>query len=332
LSTGIITATGQRSPGVAVRLLQTDGHGSRGGAGAPLADEAGRLVGIILGIQSAEPAGGITFAVPGRFVAELLEARPSSELNIIQRAYLGVQLETAEGDEGAKIVQVMEDTPAAAAGLQEGETIVAVNEQKVQTAENLSALIGEQPAGAKVTLSVRRDGEDHPLEVTLGKAPDAAAPAEAELADLAIELAQPGHYRVVPLIDPAIGQAADAQSVTQALSQLLQRQQPRSTRDPQPQPADIYKRKTATPDTSGLTPLTIYVQRSETDRRLDELAEEVKALRKEVKELADQLKAAAERQPGKSELMTREQALQSLREEFLKKLDDLVRQQQTPRE
>jgi membrane-associated protease RseP (regulator of RpoE activity) len=319
---------------VSVPLLQTDVQGSPGGAGAPLVDEAGRLVGIILGVQGAEPESGLTFAVPARFVAELLEAKESADANVvIQRAYLGVQLETAEDDGGAKINQVIENTPAAAAGLQEGEVIVAVNDRQVQTAQELSALIGELPAGAKVTLTLRGEGEVESIEVVLGKAPERATHRETDAAELGIELARPGQYRVVPLPVPGGGQEADAQRVTQALSLLLPTQQQPSPQNAQRLPPTTQKMKTRALESEegGLTPLTIYVQRSETDRRLEELSAQVKALRDEVQQLAEQLKGVTQRLPAKGESMTREQAIQALREEFLKKLDDLVRQQEAQR-
>lgn len=78
------------------------------------------------------------------------------------------------GVEGNLIVRVKPDSPAEAAGLQEGDVITAVDGQKLESDDDLSDVIHAHKAGDVVTLSVQRPGEEETLEieVTLGENPE----------------------------------------------------------------------------------------------------------------------------------------------------------------
>lgn len=69
---------------------------------------------------------------------------------------------------------VVKDSPADKAGLKQGDVIVAANDQKIETPNDLVTLVQGSKPGDKITLSVRRSGEEQPLEitVTLGENPD----------------------------------------------------------------------------------------------------------------------------------------------------------------
>jgi len=71
-------------------------------------------------------------------------------------------------EEGALIEQVFEDTPAATAGLQEGDIITAVDGDPVDQRRTLSERLAAYDEGEVVTLTVLRDGEELSLSVTLG--------------------------------------------------------------------------------------------------------------------------------------------------------------------
>jgi S1-C subfamily serine protease len=84
-----------------------------------------------------------------------------------------VEVDVRVGASGAAIVEVMPDSPAEDAGLQEGDVIVAVDGQKLDVENNLADLIAQYEPGDTVTLEIERPGED-PFEVTvkLGEHPD----------------------------------------------------------------------------------------------------------------------------------------------------------------
>ncbi|PJF20942.1 MAG: hypothetical protein CUN56_13615 [Phototrophicales bacterium] len=82
-------------------------------------------------------------------------------------AFLGVRVN--ETDEGLVVDEVIEGSPAQAAGLQVGDILVAINDEDITTPESLiTALLANIQEG-QVTLTVERDGET--LEITVELAP-----------------------------------------------------------------------------------------------------------------------------------------------------------------
>ena len=72
---------------------------------------------------------------------------------------------------GAEVTSVGDGTPAANAGLKDGDVIIAVNGQRVESADSLVAQIREKTAGDKVTLTVLRDGKSLEIKATLAAKP-----------------------------------------------------------------------------------------------------------------------------------------------------------------
>ena len=75
---------------------------------------------------------------------------------------------------GAMVVEVVEDSPASAAGLQEGDVITALDDEPVVGPGSLVAMISERDPGDEVELTVYRlvDRVRRDIEVTLGERPD----------------------------------------------------------------------------------------------------------------------------------------------------------------
>jgi membrane-associated protease RseP (regulator of RpoE activity) len=69
--------------------------------------------------------------------------------------------------QGALITEVLDDTPAAAAELMDGDIVIAVNETAIDSQNDLSAIIRDFEDGDTVTLTVLRAGEEITLDVTL---------------------------------------------------------------------------------------------------------------------------------------------------------------------
>ena len=82
------------------------------------------------------------------------------------RGFLGVEL--AETDDAVAVKAVLADSPAAAAGLQPGDTIKRWEAKSVSTVSGLARAAGKHPAGQKVKLTVLRGGKELELPVTLG--------------------------------------------------------------------------------------------------------------------------------------------------------------------
>jgi putative serine protease PepD len=197
VTTGIVSATdrpvatqnpqpgvsGGQGEAVVTNAIQTDAAINPGNSGGPLVDATGRVIGINSSIASTGgPTGsaqsgniGLGFAIPGneaqRIAKELLSDGTADH------AWLGVTLRdtTAQADGAqrlaAEVVQVVDGTPAADAGLRQGDAVVAVDGESVTGAESLTAHVRERAPGAKVELTVVRDGAAQKMTVTLGTRP-----------------------------------------------------------------------------------------------------------------------------------------------------------------
>jgi len=77
-----------------------------------------------------------------------------------------------EEAEGALVMEVMEESAAATAGLQAGDVITGLNDSAVASSDELIALLGDHKPGDVVTVTYSRDDESATTEVTLGSHPD----------------------------------------------------------------------------------------------------------------------------------------------------------------
>lgn len=95
------------------------------------------------------------------------EAMPESGTSMSGQAFLGVSLQ--DTDEGVTVVEVLEGTAAADAGLQASDVITAINGEEVADAASTAAIVGSLSVGDVVTVDFTRDGEAMSVEATLGE-------------------------------------------------------------------------------------------------------------------------------------------------------------------
>lgn len=186
VSSGIISAL-SRGFGILGRqgyedFIQTDASINQGNSGGALVDAEGRLIGINQSIASPSGANaGVGFAVPINLARSVM-VRLIADGKII-RGYLGVNLqpltpELAEafklgGDTtGALIGGVQPGTPAAKAGMQEGDIIVELNGKKVSDFAHLRLMVAQTPPKTTVNFNVLRDGKAKSFSVTLAELPE----------------------------------------------------------------------------------------------------------------------------------------------------------------
>ncbi len=150
--------------------IQTDAAINHGNSGGPLLDLSGRVIGVNSQIES-ESGGndGVGFAVPSNTVARI--ARTLIVDGSVEHAYLGVTTQDADG--GAGIAEVRPGTPAAGAGLRDGDVVTRIDGEAVRSADALRSSIDARKPGETVELTVRRDGSTRTLKVTLGSRPSA---------------------------------------------------------------------------------------------------------------------------------------------------------------
>jgi putative serine protease PepD len=148
--------------------IQTDAAINHGNSGGPLLNMAGQVIGINAQIKSDSGENtGVGFAVPSNTVRSIVTQLLTN--GNVRHAYLGVGIASASG--GVQLTEVRQGTPAAAAKLQTGDVITAIDGKKVTTASELGQAIDARRPGDKVTLTYTRDGSSHTATVTLGVRP-----------------------------------------------------------------------------------------------------------------------------------------------------------------
>jgi putative serine protease PepD len=176
------SARGQNaSDPVVTNAIQTSAAINPGNSGGALVTADGRLVGVnsaiaSLGSTTSQSGNiGIGFAIPSneaKTIADQLIASGSA-----QHAYLGVSTADGTVSEGssqraaAVIRSVSAGTPAAAAGLNSGDAVVAMNGDRVDSSLSLVAAIREQRVGKEITLTIVRGGTRQDVKVTLTARP-----------------------------------------------------------------------------------------------------------------------------------------------------------------
>ncbi len=166
--------------------LQLDAPINFGNSGGPVFNVAGQVVGVNTAIFS--PNGGnvgIGFAIPANQAKDIIaDLRESGS---VERGWLGVQIQDLDedlarslrmnGTDGALVVEVVGDGPAARGGVQAGDVITRLNDREIDSTRTLSrAVAAATPnSGAKVT--VWREGRSRELTVELGEAQNEAVAA-----------------------------------------------------------------------------------------------------------------------------------------------------------
>jgi membrane-associated protease RseP (regulator of RpoE activity) len=89
--------------------------------------------------------------------------------------YLGVVLGESPDGQGVLVQRVASDSPAERAGIKADDVIVAVDGEKVNAPDKLAGIVQDAGAGAELTLTVMRDGDERDVDVTLDERPSPLA-------------------------------------------------------------------------------------------------------------------------------------------------------------
>jgi serine protease Do len=181
VSAGIISGKARTLPsGRRAEFLQTDAAINPGNSGGPLVNLDGEVVGINTAIASNSGGyQGVGFAIPVNLAkwvtAQLIKS------GSVQRAYLGVKIEEITGELGQKlgvdrghgvlVAEVYENTPAAKAGLREGDIIVRFAGHDVHNPRQLQEVVEQSPLGSAQPVEILRDTKPQTLSVPVSPLP-----------------------------------------------------------------------------------------------------------------------------------------------------------------
>ncbi|HEY3081788.1 MAG TPA: trypsin-like peptidase domain-containing protein [Chloroflexota bacterium] len=160
--------------------IQTDTAINPGNSGGPLINLNGEIVGIntlVAGQVSPDyQAQGIGFAIAINNAKPIINALISG--GQIERPWLGVSAMTLTPAiaqqtglpfvEGVILSEALANSPAARAGLRQGDVITAMDGQPIKTTEELRTALTRKKVGDRVELTIRRGGQEQKITVVLG--------------------------------------------------------------------------------------------------------------------------------------------------------------------
>ncbi|MEO6739493.1 MAG: trypsin-like peptidase domain-containing protein [Chthoniobacteraceae bacterium] len=182
---GIVSAKGRHFVSdSAVEFLQHDAAVNQGNSGGPLLNVRGEIVGINSQIFSRTGGWqGISFAIPSNTARRILEGIIKN--GRMMHAYLGVVMQDISPElarnfqlpdsEGAVIVQIAPNSPAARCGLQPGDVVRSVNGKRVKGKDQLRLMIMGAEVGQELELGVLRGGTAMTTRAKTAEAPSEPA-------------------------------------------------------------------------------------------------------------------------------------------------------------
>jgi serine protease Do len=179
---GIISATGRSGLGIEdyEDFIQTDASINPGNSGGALVNTKGELIGMNTAILSGSGGNqGVGFAVPIDMVRQIMTQL--KDKGVVTRARIGAYVQDltpklasalgAKATQGAVVADMVPDGPAAKAGLQKDDVIVALNGKSIDS-RSLRLEVSSMSPGTTINLKVLRDGAERTVSVTLDKMVD----------------------------------------------------------------------------------------------------------------------------------------------------------------
>jgi len=186
VTVGVVSATGRSidtGNGYQIEdLIQTDAAINHGNSGGPLVDLAGEVIGIntlvVRNTNSGDVAEGLGFAIPVNTAQAI--AQQIIQKGYFARPYMGIRFQpinpsiaaryNLSAQWGVYVTEVTTNSPASAAGLEQGDIITKLGDITLdETHSYVNTLFNFNP-GDTISLDVMRNGNDVPLQVTLGEA------------------------------------------------------------------------------------------------------------------------------------------------------------------
>lgn len=157
-------------------FIQTDAAVNPGNSGGALVATDGKLIGINTAIASENGQyAGYAFAIPSNLMKKVID--DLMKFGEVQRGLLGVQIQDVNNEladkEGLKevkgvfVAKVNENSAAEAAGIKDGDVIIAIDGETVNSSNELQEKVGKKSPGDKVLVGLIRKGNKLELTATL---------------------------------------------------------------------------------------------------------------------------------------------------------------------
>jgi serine protease Do len=185
VTAGIVSAKGRQGMGVSYYedFIQTDAAINFGNSGGPLLNLDGKAVGINTAIIGPGGNIGIGLAIPITMARTVYEQLKDG--GKVVRGYLGVEIDNLEAGmgeffgiengKGAVVMRVLEDSPAAKAGIKADDIVVEMEGEPIATATDLMNRVAMHKPGSKISVVILRDGKRKTMPITLDKRPQEVA-------------------------------------------------------------------------------------------------------------------------------------------------------------
>jgi len=187
VTAGIVSGKGRNQVGIGdidyEDFIQTDAAINPGNSGGALVNLRGELVGINTAIVANSWSGGnlgIGFAIPINLARQIMEQLIAN--GKVVRGWMGVYIQTPNesmakelelpSTQGALVSDVSANSPAAKAGVKDGDFIIEFDGKKISDSNQLMHLIATYKPGARLSVKLIRDGREKTLSVTLAERPD----------------------------------------------------------------------------------------------------------------------------------------------------------------
>lgn len=183
LTKGVVSAVDRRvtlSSGSTMNLIQTDCSINSGNSGGALFNIYGEVIGITNakysnnGTSSEATIESIGFAIPVNHILSIVES--IVEKGYVAKPYIGLRVTDVSAEaqgyglpKGAAVNTVTEGAPAATAGLQRNDIITAVNNNAIESADDLTRIVSDANPGDALNMTVWRQNKTMEITVTVGE-------------------------------------------------------------------------------------------------------------------------------------------------------------------
>jgi serine protease Do len=182
VTSGIVSAKGRDiQMNMYEDFIQTDAAINPGNSGGPLVNLAGEVIGVNSAIKSGTGGfQGIGLAISAKLARNVMDQLRTT--GAVCRGYLGVQVQPLDAEVAARlgvsdrsgvvIGKVGPGTPAAKAGLKDGDILTHIGGQAIKSPRQLQQVVAALPIGQSVEIKVARDGSPATLSMTVEKQPE----------------------------------------------------------------------------------------------------------------------------------------------------------------